>query len=126
MQNSSAHRSHTRRRSTLTRSDNAEGGHVALNQEPVDDFDDFAEEQDEMGEDDFGDFDDGFQGPGEIAADEAMDQASMTPQQPATPPSVVSSFNTSVDCSSSTLRLILIHAFLSICNTDIADCSRPL
>lgn len=126
LQNSSAHGGHARRRSTLTKGDNAEGGQVVVDQEPVDDFDDFAEEQDEMGEDDFGDFDDGFQGPGEIAADEAMDEASMTPQQSATPPSVVSSFNTSVNCGSSTLRLSLIHAFFSICNTDIADCSRPL
>lgn len=55
----------------------------------MDDFDDFAQEQ-EMDEDDFGDFDDGFQGPGEIAADEAMDEDSMRPQQPPTPPSVVS------------------------------------
>lgn len=97
LESSPEHRSHTRRRSTLTRGDNVEGSDVGLNQEPVDDFDDFAEEQEEMGEDDFGDFDDGFQGPGEVAADEELDQASMTPQQPATPPSVVSSFSTSVN-----------------------------
>ena len=57
----------------------------------VDDFDDFAEEQEDMGDDDFGDFDDGFQEPsGEVAGVDAMDQGIATPQQPPTP-SVVSS-----------------------------------
>lgn len=60
----------------------------------VDDFDDFAEEQEEMGDDDFGDFDDGFQEPsGEVAEVDAMDQGIAAPQQPPTP-SVVSSVNT--------------------------------
>lgn len=62
---------------------------ASMNPEAGDEFDDFAEEQDEMGEDDFGDFDDGFQGPGEVAAEEAMDQGNMQPQQPTTPPPVV-------------------------------------
>ncbi|KAI9924764.1 hypothetical protein MW887_006620 [Aspergillus wentii] len=53
---------------------------------PMDDFDDFAEEQDDMGDDDFGDFDDGFQ-EGEIADSENMDQGDVNPPQPP-PPSV--------------------------------------
>lgn len=86
LENSSTNRSHTRRRSTL-KGPNVDDTHAGVNQEPVDDFDEFAEEQ-EMGEDDFGDFDDGFQEPEEIATED-INQAS-TPQ-PTTPPSIVSS-----------------------------------
>ena len=85
LENSSTDRSHTRRRSTLS-APNVDAGHAGANQEPVDDFDDFAEEQD-MGEDDFGEFDDGFQEPEDIATEDT-DQPS-TPQ-PMTPLSVVS------------------------------------
>lgn len=84
-QTSATHRSHGRRRSTL------KGHDAAANRANPDDFDDFAEEQ-EMGEDDFGDFDDGFQGPGEAVTEEAVEQGSIQPQQPPTPPPVVSSF----------------------------------
>ncbi|RJE20272.1 hypothetical protein PHISCL_07381, partial [Aspergillus sclerotialis] len=83
LKDSSTSRSHTRRRSTLKGS-NVDDTHAGVNQEPVDDFDEFAEEQD-MGEDDFGDFDDGFQEPEEIATED-INQAS-TPQ-PTTPPSI--------------------------------------
>lgn len=59
-------------------------------QAAVDDFDDFAEEQD-MGEDDFGDFDDGFQEPSaDVTEDEFVEQNEVKPSQPPTPPSVVS------------------------------------
>ncbi|CAL5870157.1 uncharacterized protein PFLUO_LOCUS4392 [Penicillium psychrofluorescens] len=47
----------------------------------ADDFDDFVEEQDDMGDDDFGDFDDGFQEP-------SVAEGNITPQAPRTPPSV--------------------------------------
>ena len=57
----------------------------------VDDFDDFAEEQN-MGDDDFGDFDDGFQEP-EVVGVETMDQSTPAAPQPLTP-SVVSTLNT--------------------------------
>lgn len=53
------------------------------------DFDEFVEEQDDMG-DDFGDFDDGFQDPSVEVAEEAPTEGSITPQQPQVPPSVVS------------------------------------
>ncbi|EYE98020.1 DUF5102 domain-containing protein [Aspergillus ruber CBS 135680] len=45
----------------------------------VDDFDDFAEEQEEMGDDDFGDFDGGFQEPEEVVEAEAMYEGASTP-----------------------------------------------
>ncbi|OQD77771.1 hypothetical protein PENDEC_c002G03375 [Penicillium decumbens] len=63
--------------------DTAEGDDK--DQEAGDDFDEFVEEQDDMGDDDFGDFDDGFQEPSDEVAEEAP---SMTPQQPPAPPSV--------------------------------------
>ncbi|KAA8647324.1 hypothetical protein EYZ11_007480 [Aspergillus tanneri] len=57
-------------------------------QAPADDFADFAEEQN-MGEDDFGDFDDGFQEPSaEVTEDEFIEPNDMRPSQPPTPPSV--------------------------------------
>ncbi|KAJ5774315.1 hypothetical protein N7457_009211 [Penicillium paradoxum] len=52
-------------------------------QEGGDDFDEFVEEQDDMGDDDFGDFDDGFQEP---SADEALPDETLTPQQSLAPP----------------------------------------
>ncbi|KAJ5669365.1 hypothetical protein N7462_010435 [Penicillium macrosclerotiorum] len=52
-----------------------------------DDFDEFVEEQDDMGDDDFGDFDDGFQEP-EVTDPEP--KRSITPQQPPSPVSVPS------------------------------------
>ena len=69
----STHRSHTRRRSTLKK-DQVHGG-MAPTEEPIDDFDDFAEEQD-----DFGDFDDGFHGSEEAAA-EITEPAQQPPAQ---------------------------------------------
>lgn len=54
-----------------------------------DDFDEFVEEADDMGDDDFGDFDDGFQEPDEELAEGAPTGGSTTPQQPQAPPSVV-------------------------------------
>lgn len=54
-----------------------------------DDFDEFVEEADGMGDDDFGDFDDGFQEPDEELAEGAPTGGSATPQQPQAPPSVV-------------------------------------
>lgn len=55
-----------------------------------DDFDEFVEEQDQMGEDDFGDFDDGFQEPSGEAAEGTLTGDGATSQQPSAPPSVVS------------------------------------
>lgn len=55
-----------------------------------DDFDEFVEEQDEMGDDDFGDFDDGFQEPGEDIADEGFASGGIDSQQPSKPLTVVS------------------------------------
>lgn len=54
-----------------------------------DDFDEFVEEENDMGDDDFGDFDDGFQQPSDEVA-EAPTAGNITPQQPTAPPSVVS------------------------------------
>lgn len=54
-----------------------------------DEFDEFVEEEDDMGDDDFGDFDDGFQEPSDEVA-EAPTAGSIAPQQPLAPPSVVS------------------------------------
>lgn len=65
----------------------------------MDDFDDFAEEQEDMGDDDFGDFDDGFQEPAEAVEAEVMDQSTPVPalQQPPTP-SVVSTYSSIHRC----------------------------
>lgn len=57
-----------------------------VEQGAADDFDDFVEEQDDMGDDDFGDFDDGFQEP-DAEVDDTTTTAS---QQPPALPSVVS------------------------------------
>lgn len=54
-----------------------------------DDFDEFVEEQDDMGDDDFGDFDDGFQEP------EVADVPTETIQQPQPLPNVVRAQTTS-------------------------------
>lgn len=71
----------------------------------VDDFDDFAEEQEEMGDDDFGDFDDGFQEPEEVVEAEAMDEGASTPAPQPPTPSVVSTPYTMISSIP-----ILIHA----------------
>lgn len=55
-------------------------------QAAADDFDDFAEGED-MGDDDFGDFDDGFQEP---SADVEDEHSQIGTPQPPTPPQVVS------------------------------------
>lgn len=57
-----------------------------------DDFDEFVEEQDQMGEDDFGDFDDGFQEPSGETAEGTLTGDGVMPQQPPAPLSVVSTF----------------------------------
>lgn len=58
-----------------------------------DDFDEFVEEQDQMGEDDFGDFDDGFQEPSGEAAEGTLTDDGATSQQPPAPPFVVSTLD---------------------------------
>ncbi|GFG26716.1 rRNA-processing protein FCF1 homolog [Aspergillus udagawae] len=98
--NSSAHQDHTSRRGSLTSENvNRDSGDVDAdfdyggNDEPenpedqaaADDFDDFAEEQD-LADDDFGDFDDGFQEPdGETAAPEPIESQQPLPH-PLAPP----------------------------------------
>jgi hypothetical protein len=57
-------------------------------QEAGDDFDEFVEEQEDMGDDDFGDFDDGFQEPTDEIDEEASMGSTITPQQPPALPSV--------------------------------------
>lgn len=81
----STHRSHTRRRSTLKKDQH---GEMAPAEEPMDDFDDFAEGQETM-EDDFGDFDDGFQG-SEEAAEETTEPAQQPPSQSIVSPPIPS------------------------------------
>lgn len=98
---SSAHQDHTSRRGSLTSEnvnhvsgdveedfdyeDNAEP-ETPQDEAAADDFDDFAEEQD-LADDDFGDFDDGFQEPeGGTAEPEPIE-----PQQPLPLPLAVSS-----------------------------------
>ncbi|KAJ5574311.1 uncharacterized protein N7459_008738 [Penicillium hispanicum] len=61
-----------------------EGDH---NHGAADDFDEFVEEQDEMGDDDFGDFDDGFQEP-DVEVEGTPTGESVSPQQLHAPPSV--------------------------------------
>lgn len=63
-------------------------GEVNEGEGGADDFDEFVEEQDDMGDDDFGDFDDGFQEPN---VDNDPTGGSTTPQQPYALPVVVSS-----------------------------------
>jgi hypothetical protein len=62
-------------------------GEVNEGEGVADDFDDFVEEQVDMVDDDFGDFDDGFQ---EATIDDAPIADSNTSQQPYTLPSAVS------------------------------------
>lgn len=62
----------------------------------VDDFDDFAEEQEEMGDDDFGDFDGGFQEPEEVVEAEAMYEGASTPAPQPPTLSVVSTAYTMI------------------------------
>lgn len=72
-----------------------------------DDFDEFVEEQDDMGDDDFGDFDDGFQEPSAEVVDAPPEGS--TVRQPHAPLNIVrasiSSFDTSAvtNCASSHL-----------------------
>ncbi|KAJ5103334.1 hypothetical protein N7532_003863 [Penicillium argentinense] len=61
-----------------------EFGDVNKRQAGADEFDDFVEEQDDMSDDDFGDFDDGFQEPSAEIDDGAATGGSATPQQPQT------------------------------------------
>ncbi|OQE47248.1 hypothetical protein PENCOP_c001G04679 [Penicillium coprophilum] len=55
-------------------------------QEAGDDFDEFVEEQEDMGDDDFGDFDDGFQEP---SAEEAPTDETAASQQARAPPPLI-------------------------------------
>lgn len=55
-------------------------------QEAGDDFDEFVEEQGDMGDDDFGDFDDGFQEPN---TEEDLTDGIATPQQTSAPPPLI-------------------------------------
>jgi len=118
----SSHRSHTRRKDPLTHDtdtygntdDRADSDGIDQSEElhndgnddeaSVNDFDDFEEGAEGAADDEFGDFDDGFQEPTvESTGDHAMDQTSMTPQQPPPiVPLVVSSLSISVNPSSKT------------------------
>lgn len=82
-----------------------------------DDFDEFVEEQDGMGDDDFGDFDDGFQEPGEEVADEGF-----AGSQPYAPSSAVSISTKciymlvlTVPAPSHRFRSVQIHLRTSLC-----------
>lgn len=61
-------------------------------QEGVEDFDEFVEEQDDMAGDDFGDFDDGFQDPGTEDIKEPSENVTETFQQHHASPSVVCAY----------------------------------
>ena len=65
-----------------------------------DDFDEFVEEQDDMGDDDFGDFDDGFQEPSADVVDAPPEGS--TVQQPHAPPNIVRASISSLDTSAVT------------------------
>ncbi|CAG8888446.1 unnamed protein product [Penicillium egyptiacum] len=67
----------------LSLEDDMNDDHGYEKQEAGDDFDEFVEEQEDMGDDDFGDFDDGFQGP---SAEEAPADETATPRQSQAPP----------------------------------------
>ncbi|KAJ5834734.1 hypothetical protein N7447_000760 [Penicillium robsamsonii] len=68
----------------LSLEDEMNDHHGYEKQEAGDDFDEFVEEQEDMGDDDFGDFDDGFQEP---SAEEApTDETAAFQQAPAPPP----------------------------------------
>jgi hypothetical protein len=127
--NSSAHPDHTSRRGSLTSENlNRDSGDVEDdfdyedNAEPetpqdqaaADDFDDFAEEQD-LADDDFGDFDDAFQEPdGETAEPEPIE-----PQQPLPHPLAVSSpLRKLVGNGCSINRALFAHIYANI-NSDL-------
>ncbi|PYH40912.1 uncharacterized protein BP01DRAFT_360891 [Aspergillus saccharolyticus JOP 1030-1] len=83
-----SHRSHTRRKSSVT---DDEFGDEETPGGGADDFDDFTEGQDDMGDfddADFGDFDDGFQEPSATVPVDAVEVS-----QPPTPPSVPTLFD---------------------------------
>ncbi|KAF3020404.1 hypothetical protein E8E15_005407 [Penicillium rubens] len=67
----------------LSLEDDMNDDHGYEKQEAGDDFDEFVEEQEDMGDDDFGDFDDGFQEPN---AEEAPTVETTAPQQFHAPP----------------------------------------
>ncbi|KAJ5185058.1 hypothetical protein N7491_007071 [Penicillium cf. griseofulvum] len=73
----------------LSSEDDMNDDHGYEKQEAGDDFDEFVEEQEDMGDDDFGDFDDGFQEP---SAEEALDETAASQQARAPPP--LTDFNT--------------------------------
>ncbi|KAJ5534480.1 hypothetical protein N7527_000734 [Penicillium freii] len=66
--------------------DDMNDDHGYEKQEAGDDFDEFVEEQEDMGDDDFGDFDDGFQEP---SAEEAPTDETAAPQQAHAPPPLI-------------------------------------
>ncbi|EAW11422.1 DUF5102 domain-containing protein [Aspergillus clavatus NRRL 1] len=84
---------HASRRDSLTNNttdldfDDEMDAQPDISEDPVaaDDFDDFAEEQD-MGDDDFGDFDDGFQEPSEDTVVGEPIEPQQSPTLPAVPP----------------------------------------
>lgn len=67
----------------LSLEDDMNDDHGYEKQEAGDDFDEFVEEQEDMGDDDFGDFDDGFQ---EVSAEEAPTDDTAASQQSRAPP----------------------------------------
>lgn len=70
----------------LSLEDDMNDDHGYEKQEAGDDFDEFVEEQEDMGDDDFGDFDDGFQEP---SAEEAPANETVAPQQAHAPPPLI-------------------------------------
>ncbi|KAJ5410276.1 uncharacterized protein N7487_004635 [Penicillium crustosum] len=70
----------------LSLEDDMNDDHGYEKQEAGDDFDEFVEEQEDMGDDDFGDFDDGFQEP---IAEEAPADETAAPQQANAPPPLI-------------------------------------
>ncbi|CAI7585441.1 unnamed protein product [Penicillium discolor] len=70
----------------LSLEDDMNDDHGYEKQEAGDDFDEFVEEQEDMGDDDFGDFDDGFQEP---SAEEAPADETAAPQQANAPPPLI-------------------------------------
>lgn len=70
----------------LSLEDDMNDDHGYEKQEAGDDFDEFVEEQDDMGDDDFGDFDDGFQEP---STEEAPTGETAAPQQSHAPPPLI-------------------------------------
>ncbi|KAK2762504.1 hypothetical protein FQN53_007513 [Emmonsiellopsis sp. PD_33] len=86
----SEHRSHVRRKSTELTDDHGvahQSTEDAIDdQQSGDDFDDFEEGDGDMGEDDFGDFDDAFQQPTEDVSQDTVQDIPKQPPPPSFPP----------------------------------------